>query len=65
MNKNHKNIHVVAGLIFAVVAILHLYRILIGFQVIFGSVSIPLWASWIGFIVATVLSYLFFKSINN
>ncbi|MEK6793026.1 MAG: hypothetical protein AABX96_03955 [Nanoarchaeota archaeon] len=63
MNKGHKNIHVVAGLIFGVVAVLHLSRILTGFQVIFGSVSIPMWVSWIGFVVATVLSYLFFKSV--
>ena len=65
MNKNHKNIHVVAGLIFAVVAILHLCRILTGFSVIFGSVSMPIWASWIGLIVSACLSYLFFKSANN
>jgi len=63
MKSGHKNIHVLAGLIFAVVAILHLFRILIGFSVIFGSVSIPIWASWIGLIVSACLSYLFFKSI--
>ena len=65
MNKSHKNIHFIAGLIFAVVAILHLCRILIGFSVVFGSVSIPIWASWIGVIVASCLSYLFFKSMND
>ena len=65
MSKNHKNIHIVAGLIFAVVAVLHAFRIVIGFQVVFGSVSIPMWASWIGVVVGVSLSYLFFKSMND
>ncbi len=62
MSMNHKNLHIVAGLIFAIVAVLHAFRIVNGFDVVFGSISIPIWASWIGVVVGAGLSYLFFNT---
>jgi hypothetical protein len=43
-------------LLFALVALAHLYRLFTHFQVIFGNHRIPLWASWVGLIVPAVLA---------
>jgi hypothetical protein len=47
-----------AGLIFAIVAALQLTRALSGWPVTVGTISIPLWASWIACVVAAVLAWL-------
>jgi hypothetical protein len=47
-----------AGLIFAIVAALQITRALSGWPVTVGTISIPLWASWIACVVAAVLAWL-------
>jgi len=47
---------IVAGCIFALVSILHLFRLIFKTQVMFGSVKIPLWVSVWGLIVPALLS---------
>ena len=47
----------VSTAIFAVVAIGHLLRAVYGWEVVIGEWSIPLWASWIGVVVAGILAY--------
>jgi len=47
-----------AGLIFAIVAALQLTRALSGWPVTVGTISIPLWASWVACIIAAVLAWL-------
>jgi len=47
----------VAGVIFAVVALLHLLRIYMGWPIVIGSWTVPMWLSWIGLVVAGGLSY--------
>ena len=45
------------GLIFLVVALLHLVRLAFGLNLVLGSVTVPLWISWFGIMVAGFLSY--------
>ena len=42
----------VAGLIFAIVALLHLLRIYMSWPVVVADWSVPMWVSWIGLVVA-------------
>jgi uncharacterized membrane protein len=46
-----------AGVIFIVMALAHLLRILLGEAVLVSGIPIPMWASWIAFIVAGWLGY--------
>jgi len=52
-----KTFSVVAGVIFALVALLHLSRIYMGWPIVIGSWAAPMWVSWIGLVVAGSLSY--------
>lgn len=47
----------VAGTIFALVGLVHLLRLLTGFQIVLGTWNVPLWVSIIGLIIAWYLSY--------
>ena len=51
-----KTFCLVAGVIFAVVALFHLARIVMDWSVIIGNWSIPMWVSWAALIVADGLS---------
>ena len=51
-----------AAVIFAIVAVLQLARALLGAEVKVGSASIPLWASWIAFLVVSLLAWLGFTT---
>ena len=42
---------IVAALIFAIMALLHLYRLFTHFQVILGSHTIPIWVSYVAIVV--------------
>jgi len=53
-----KALSLVAGVIFAVVALFHLVRIFMDWSVIIGGWSIPMWESWISLVVAGGLSLL-------
>jgi hypothetical protein len=46
----------VSALIFAVVAIVHLIRLLKGWSVQIGTASVPMSASWAGLFVAALLA---------
>jgi hypothetical protein len=46
----------VSALIFAIVALGHLVRILNGWTVRIGSLAVPMSVSWIGLLVATLIS---------
>ena len=54
---DQKTFSVVAGVIFALVALLHLLRIYMGWPVVIGTWTAPMWVSWIGLVVAGGLSY--------
>ena len=50
----------VTATLFLGVAIMHLLRIIFGWQVEIGGLSIPFWVSWLGVLVAGALAYLGF-----
>ncbi len=51
-----------AGLLFAIMALVHLARLFCPFDVTIGTVAIPDWASYIGFIVFGLLSIFLFRA---
>ena len=57
MPMGQKTFSVVAGVVFAVVALLHLVRIYMNWTVVVGHWSIPRWVSWVGLIVAGGLAF--------
>jgi hypothetical protein len=53
----HQNYHKFAGIIFLIVALVHLWRILTAMPVAFGTAFVPMWASWAAVIIAGYMSY--------
>jgi hypothetical protein len=49
---DQKAFSIAAGVVFAVVALFHLVRIYMGWSVIIGDWSVPMWMSWIGLVIA-------------
>jgi uncharacterized membrane protein YhaH (DUF805 family) len=47
----------VTATLFLVMAIVHLLRIIFGWQAEIGGLSIPVWVSWLGVLVAGALAY--------
>jgi hypothetical protein len=54
---DQRTYNVVASVIFALVALLHLLRIYMGWPIAIGGWTAPMWVSWIGLVVAGGLSY--------
>ena len=54
---NQKKFSKVAGVIFALIAVLHAARLLYGWEAIIGSVAIPLWISGAALLIAAYLAY--------
>jgi len=54
---DQKTFTIVAGAIFAIVALLHVLRILMGWPAVIGGWEVPMWVSWIALVVAGGLSY--------
>ena len=42
----------IAALIFALIALIHVYRLFTDFQVVLGSHVIPMWVSYVAIVVA-------------
>lgn len=51
-----------AGTIFALVALIHLYRLFSHFSIIVGTTEIPIWVNFVGIVVAGTLSYWMFTA---
>jgi hypothetical protein len=47
----------VTAALFLVMAIVHLLRIILGWHVEIGGLSIPFWVSWLAVVVAGALAY--------
>ena len=54
---DQKTFTIVAGAIFALVALVHVLRILMGWPAVIGDWTVPMWVSWIGLVVTGGLSY--------
>jgi hypothetical protein len=51
-----------AAAIFALIALLQLLRIFMGWSVTLNGIDVPFWASWIAVIVAGALSFVGFRA---
>lgn len=51
----------IAIFIFALVAMLHILRLLFGWEVVINGVVIPMWASLLGFIIAVGLAIMLWR----
>jgi hypothetical protein len=51
-----------AAIIFAIIALLQLWRAISGFEVAVGGEIMPIWPSWIAAFVAGFLAYLGFTA---
>ena len=47
----------IAGTIFGLVALLHVLRLVFGWEVVIGSFSFPVWPSWVAPFIAGYLAY--------
>ncbi len=57
----NKPFTLIAAVLFAIMALLHVYRLATHFQVIIGSHTVPQEASWIGVAVLGLLSIMLFR----
>ena len=59
--EDHKNQALLtAGIIFAIISLLHLSRLYFNFSIVIGGHAVPLWANVVGFVIGAVLSYWMF-----
>jgi hypothetical protein len=57
-----RNFSLTAAIIFAIIALVQLARAVFGWEVTVNAYAVPLWFSWVAFIVAAGLSYLGWKA---
>ena len=58
---SHKNYHLITGLVFLVIALLHVSRVLMGWDAVLNGQVMPMWASWVAIVVLGYLGYLGLK----
>ena len=51
-----KTFATIVAVIFALVALLHLLRLVMGWSILIDSWTAPMWVSWVGLVVAGGLS---------
>lgn len=56
-----KNYAKITGIIFFLIALLHLLRIVLGSTAVLAGWTVPLWASWVALIVSAYLAYQGFR----
>jgi len=57
----HKEYCAVSGVLFSLVAIAHLFRVVYGMSVHVDEFAVPMFVSWIGFIVPAALAIWAFR----
>ena len=62
---DQKTFVLLAGVIFAIVALAHLLRILMGWSIVIDNWTVPMWLSWIALVIAGVLSYFGFSLVSR
>ncbi len=55
----------IASLIFAIMALLHIYRLFTHFQVVLGSHEIPMTVSYVAIVVAAILAWGCYRESRN
>jgi len=56
---------VTAGVIFALMALVHFVRIYLDWPIVISTLSIPIWVSWIGFVIAGGLAYFGLRAVRR
>jgi hypothetical protein len=54
---NQKTFSLVAGLIFLLVAVMHVLRLALGWHVVLAGWTVPMWISWVALLIAGFLAY--------
>ncbi len=54
---SERNLLLVVGALFLVIAAVHFTRIMFGFSFILGDFMVPAWLSWCGLVISVYLSY--------
>jgi hypothetical protein len=57
----NKPFTLIAAIIFLIMALAHLLRLLMDFQILVGTHPLPMWASIVGMLVAGLLSWGLFR----
>jgi hypothetical protein len=60
-----KNFSILAACIFTIVALGQLVRALAGVEVTFNGTTIPIWASWIAFVIVGLLAFVGFRTTRS
>ncbi len=56
---------VIAIVVFSLVSLLHLLRYFLGWEVIINSVTIPMWVSLLGFVIAGGLAFMLWREMKS
>lgn len=54
---NRKRYFFATAVVFAVIGLLHLWRIVIGWEAVVAGWAVPVWISWIALLVTAVLAF--------
>ena len=58
---SQKSFSLTAGVIFSLIALLHVLRLVFGWEAIIGGWAVPTWLSWVAMLIAGYLSYQGFR----
>ena len=58
---DQRTYNMVTAVLFAIIAVLHLVRIIFGWPARIGGLDIPLWESWLAVIITGGLAYFGFR----
>jgi len=58
---NNKSYFKFSSLLFLIIAIVHLARLIYGWEVVLGETMIPVWASWVAVIVGAYMAWQGYK----
>jgi hypothetical protein len=54
---DQKTFVLLAGVVFAIVALAHLLRIVMGWPIVIDTWTVPMWLSWIALVIAGGLGF--------
>ena len=58
---NQRTFFTVSGMLFGVIALMHLLRVLAGWPAHLGTFEAPMWLSWVAMVVAGYLAFSAFR----
>lgn len=61
IDMNQKSFSTIVGVVFSLIAILHLLRAVYGWEAVIGGWAMPLWASWVALVAALYFAYTSFR----